>query len=336
MTTDKKQEQGFVAIVVAALIMVILSLITIGFTRMMQREQQQAVDRQLTRQALYAAESGINDVYNGLVDGTLAQIEKTDCDVSGLPNDGVISESTNVAYTCVLYDKTPGELNYSISTSDSKVSPLKTESGRIFSSVTIRWSQEKGLNNIPGLPDCAAAGVFPASRAGNVPLLRVDFSNTTTLARDNLINSTDYLYLAPCRGAGTATYRYVAGAKGTVVPVVCAAGAALPCTLTINGLASNSYVARIRSVYDSAQVSIDGLEQLGGGATGPAEFADSQTSIDVTARAADVVRRLRVAVPIGQPNNSPESVLQAFDGVCKLLSVDLVSVPNRVTDNCTY
>ncbi len=330
------QEQGFIAIVVAALIMVILSLITIGFTRMMQREQQQALDRQLTRQALYAAESGINDVYEGLRQGTLTEIEKTDCDVGDLPNDGVISDSTNIAYTCALYDKTPAQLAYSISTSDSKISPLITESGRNFSTITIQWGQEKGLNNVATLPDCGSAGIFPRSRAGNVPLLKVDFTNTSTLSRDSLINSTDYLYVSPCKGAGTTTYRYVGGAKGTVVGVSCNASATLPCSLTINGLASNRYVARIHSVYDSSQVVIDGSEQLGGGATGPVEFAQSQTSIDVTARATDVVRRLRVSIPLGQPDNPPESVFQSFDGVCKLLSIDTVSSPARITDDCTY
>lgn len=336
MTTKKTKEQGFVAIVVAALIMVILSLITIGFTRMMQQEQQEALDRQLTRQALYAAESGINDVYEGLSDGTLTQIEKTDCDVSDLPNDGVISDSTNIAYTCALYDKTPAELAYSVGTADSKISPLITESGRNFASITIRWAQEKGLNNVATLPTCASAGTFPASRAGNVPLLRVDFTNTSTLSRDNLINSTDYLYLAPCRGGGTTTYAYASGAKGTVVAVGCVAGAPLPCSLTITGLSGSKYVARIHSVYDSSQIIIDGLEQLGGGATGPVEFAQSQTSIDVTARATDVVRRLRVAIPLGQPDNPPESVFQSFDGICKQLSIDTVSTPARITDDCTY
>ncbi len=339
MTTYKDKEHGFDAIVVASIKMVILSLITIGFTRMMQREQQQALDRQLTRQALYAAESGINDVYELLNDGddsTLAQIEKTECDVSDLPNDGVISDSTNVSYTCALYDKTPAELAYSVSTSDSKVSPLITESGRNFSSITLNWGQEKGLNNVDALPVCGAATTFPAARSGNVPLLRLDFTNISTLSRQSLIDSTDYLYLAPCKSGGTTTYNYAAGAKGTVVTVRCSAGAPLPCSLTINGLSGNKYVARIHSVYDSSQVTINGLEQLGGGATGPVEFAQSQTSIDVTARATDVVRRLRVAVPLGQPDNPPESVFQSFDGICKLLSVDIVSSPARITDDCTY
>lgn len=176
----EREEQGFVAIVVAALIMVILSLITIGFTRMMQREQRQALDRQLTRQALYAAESGINDVYEYIrtADPMTLDVEKTECDVSMLPNGGVISDSGNVAYTCALYDKTPGELLYSVSTSDSKVTQLITETRNHFETVRLRWGQEEGLNDVSSLPTCGAdANIFPAARAGNVPMLRIDLTN---------------------------------------------------------------------------------------------------------------------------------------------------------------
>jgi Tfp pilus assembly protein PilX len=339
MTKREKREEGFVAIVVAALIMVILSLITIGFTRMMQREQQQALDRQLTRQALYAAESGINDVYEGLRSGALTAVEKTECDVTDttqFPNGGVISETGNVAYTCALYDKTPTELIYSISTSESKVAQLITESGNAFSSLRIRWANEEGLNNVSALPSCGTdANIFPTSRSGNIPMLRIDLTDTTVLSRDALIGNTDYLYVAPCNGTASSTHSFPSATNGSVVQVSCIDGQDLPCTLTINNLSSTTYVARIRSVYDSAQLTIDGLERVGAG-TAEVNFDQSQTSIDVTARANDVVRRLRVSIPVAQPDNPPEAVFQSFDGVCKLLEVD-TSIPAtpRIKDSCS-
>ncbi len=342
MTMREKREQGFVAIVVAALIMVILSLITIGFTRMMQREQRQALDRQLTRQALYAAESGINDVYEGLRNGDLVAVEKTECDVTNtaqFPNGGVISESGNIAYTCALYDKTPTELIYSISTSESKVAQLITETGNAFSSIRIRWANEEGLNNVPALPACGNdANTFPTARSGNIPMLRIDLTDTTVLSRDALINGTDYLYVAPCSGTATSNniHSFPSATNGNIVQVGCVDGQDLPCTLTINNLMSNRYVARIRSIYDSAQLTIDGQERLVPVGTAEVNFDQSQTSIDVTARANDVVRRLRVSIPIAQPDNPPEAVFQSFDGVCKLLEVD-TSIPAtpRIKDSCS-
>jgi hypothetical protein len=56
-----RREGGFVSIIVCMIIMTILSLITIGFAQIMAREQRQALDRQLSSQAFYAAESGVND-----------------------------------------------------------------------------------------------------------------------------------------------------------------------------------------------------------------------------------------------------------------------------------
>ena len=50
------------SIVASIIIMVILSLIAISFARIMRQEQQQALERQLTTQAYYAAETAVNDV----------------------------------------------------------------------------------------------------------------------------------------------------------------------------------------------------------------------------------------------------------------------------------
>ncbi len=337
MRFKNEDKQGFVSIVVAALIMIILSLITIGFTRLMQREQRQAIDRQLTRQALYAAESGINDVIESIRNGDLTEIEKMDCDVNDLPNDGVISDNGSIAYTCAMYDKTPGELLFSMSTSESKVTEMLTETGNNFDSITVNWAQEEGLNNVTSLPACgSAAATFPGAIAGNrVPLLRMDITNISTLSRDALINATDYLYLVPCLGSATSSYAFLSGGQGKVIQVGCIDGQTYPCSLTITGISgSNSYAARLKSVYDTAIVSIVGKEQVGGGATDDVEFDRAQTSIDVTARASDIVRRLRVAVPLGSAENPPEAVFQSFDGVCKLLSVDIESDPDRIIDGC--
>lgn len=342
-TKDIKQS-GFVSVIVAAMIMIILSLITIGFTRIMQREQQQVLDRQLSKQALYAAESGINDVYGALKANPNLPAQKTTCDVVGnvggqanpAKNGGKLDEDGTVAYTCVLYDKTPTELAYSLNTSESNLVELITESGNPFSTMRFRWGNEMGNNDIEALPECGFSTTFPSTRPGNTPLLRVDLTDTTTLSRDALIISTDYLYLAPCKGPGTNQYTYLSEARGVVVGVACNSEGTLPCEILIDGLSSKSYLARIRAIYDSAQLVIGASETISPGVTDVVEFRKAQTSIDVTAKANDVVRRLRVTIPFAETDSPPEGVFQAFDGVCKLMSVDF-SVPATpiITDPCT-
>jgi Tfp pilus assembly protein PilX len=326
MVKHKQVEKGFVAIVVTMMIMIILSLITIGFTRIMQREQRQALDRQLSRQALYAAESGINDVYNKIKNAENL-VEKTDCSLQdlGLEGDGVLNDARTVGYTCAMYDKTPKELVYSVGVSDSRIALLKTASGNNFNSLDISWGNEDGsalnANDSTKIPDCVAdANSFTNDRAGTIPFLRLDITDISTLSRAGLIAGTDSLYIVPCKGPGpSTTYTYsTAAPKGKVIQVNCReASDARPCRFTIDGLNQNTYSMRLRSIYDSAAVVITAIEVSGAAA----EFAQAQTSIDVTAKANDVTRRLRVSIPTAEATSPPEAVVQVFNGVCKKLSV---------------
>ena len=59
-------EEGFASIVIALILIIVLSLLTIGFAQLARREQQTALSKQLANQAQYAAESGINDAYYDL------------------------------------------------------------------------------------------------------------------------------------------------------------------------------------------------------------------------------------------------------------------------------
>ena len=58
---DQPDQRGFAAIVVALVLILVLSLLTIGFAELMRHEQRSALDKQLSSQAYYAAESGVND-----------------------------------------------------------------------------------------------------------------------------------------------------------------------------------------------------------------------------------------------------------------------------------
>ncbi len=60
MAKLKQNESGLAAIAVTMIIMGIVTLIVVGFATLMRREQRQALDQQLSTQAFYAAESGVN------------------------------------------------------------------------------------------------------------------------------------------------------------------------------------------------------------------------------------------------------------------------------------
>src|SRR4029079_15615056 len=57
----RTSESGIVAILVVIVFSALLAVISIGFSHLMNREARQALDRQLSLQAYYCAESGVND-----------------------------------------------------------------------------------------------------------------------------------------------------------------------------------------------------------------------------------------------------------------------------------
>ena len=339
----KKNEKGFVSIITAATIMIILALITIGFTIIVQREQRQSLDRQLSRQALYAAESGINQTFNALVsDNTIPDEKLDDCDPSVGGINPVVDAEDQIEYTCILYDKSPTRLDFIISPTDSKVVELRTFTDEPFTQINIEWgSTDPDLNDPTSLPPCNnSAREFPRDRTDSIPVLRVDLTNLADLSRNALLNNSAYMYLSPCNGSrgsdGVNSYAFrEAVDNDNVIPVRCSGSGSTPCRLTVpidlNVDNTASFLGRIRPIYSDVNVVIRG--ELAPSIPGPAEveFA-GQYSIDVTARANDVVRRLRAALPITSTELKPEAVLQSFQGVCKQLDVD-TSI-GTVTDNC--
>ena len=339
-------EAGFVSIIVATLLMIILSLITVGFTQLMQREQRQAIDRQLSRTALYAAESGVNDVLGAIGSGAVGygtSTAKTNCNVDGTggfaalgPNgDGTLSADGSVAYTCALYDERPGALQFdNITANDSKVVKLEAASGNPFNSLTVTWGNPAG-NNLGLLPGCSDVVLDNAqSRTGAPPIVRLDLTSlpTAPYTRDALLANTEYVYLAPCDGIVPGSLVFDPATAADVVRVGCTGTGDQSCEATINNLQSipsDTFLVRIGAVYGTANVSISGVDS----SLGDVEFLDAQVGVDVTARANDVVRRLRVSVPINRSVDVPEAALQVFEGVCKLLHID-PSPTTLVHDEC--
>lgn len=345
-----KQQSGFVSIVVAALLMVILALITLGFTRLMQREQRQAIDRYLSRQALYAAESGINDVAARIADPTVDPIydlqAKSDCDVTGLgpSGDGRLSSDGTVAYTCALFDRTPDTLEYTTDEQHSKITELNTASGNPLDTLTITWGNsdlDPNNNLLSNLPACGFdAQDLPPARSNAPPVLKVDLTKIgARYVRSDMLRDTEYFYLMPCDGGAAPTnfaFNPTDTQRGRVVQVRCTGTGSRPCTFTIDSMSpfnSSKYFLRMRPIYTSATVTVEGTEA--GGL--PVAFNNAQVSIDITAKAGDVIRRLRASLPIADITTDmgiPEAVLQGFDGICKQIDVVDLAAPSEVLDYC--
>ncbi len=135
----KNHQDGLVSIVIVTIIVSIMALITIGFSRIMDRELRQALDRELSSQASYAVKSGLNDARayvnnvsknggdpstNGCLDLSPTQIPKQFVrSISGSYTDPVNKNPTdnNVKYSCIIIDTNPRELIFNVNRGSSVV-----------------------------------------------------------------------------------------------------------------------------------------------------------------------------------------------------------------------
>jgi len=360
-SSSRTSESGFVAIIVASILMVIMTLITIGFTQIMQREQRQALDRQLSTQAFYAAESAVNDFYTSLEafydDPTTYSFpgrEKLDCDTSDFPalNDGKIDGvDGDISYTCLQYDLDPPTIEFNngnITTNQSKVVPIQQADRENFTEITIGWEHQDtdGLDaSVSGLAgSCAGDIVFPTDRASATPLMRIDLLRLPrTVSADNdelfatpinLEAATEqvlHLYLEPRNGCGTNSINFTdhneLDEKGQIVLTDCrkSTDARRDCELTIqmndSAPQSDQYIMRMRSVYANANATISGATVAGD----RTELKNAQVLVDATGKANDVLRRIQVRIKAKLQRDIeysiPEPVFQAMSGFCKSITV---------------
>ena len=73
-------------VLLTMILMIVVGLIVLGFAQISRRNQRQALDRQLSTQAFYAAETGVNDAANLIktaVQAGTVVAAKPDCTSTG-------------------------------------------------------------------------------------------------------------------------------------------------------------------------------------------------------------------------------------------------------------
>ena len=331
-------EKGMVSIMTTMVLMIVISLIVLGFAQISRRNQKESLDRQLSTQAFYAAETGVNDarelIQNALASGTPAAdvAEKTGCTDSGAGGfygslNPVIDAAANVKYSCLLVDPTPDVLRYSDVGTTSLVVSGTSASGAPFSGVRLTWRTK----DMPTNPNNGCPVSLPAS-AGNGqftpngiswtcghPVLRFDLVPTSgSLTVDGLRDSTMTTFAVPFRTGGTTTMPYAA----SVANVNNAKGVRCDgtgCSLTVNTLSQNSYSLRIQTIYRLAELQVCFINNTGD----CMDVSGAQAVIDSTGRAQDVLRRIQVNVPLRatSQNRLSDYAVQSTDAICKRFSV---------------
>lgn len=313
-TTTKANERGIISIMLTVVMILVISLIVLGLAQISRRELRQSADSQLSAQAFYAAESGVNDAarkLNTFIGSTIPP--KDECGNVGPYNfNTIISAADGISYSCLLIEPNPTSLTATLG-QDSQVLPLKATDGAALGSIKLNWTKPDGIpgtyTNCPSNTD----HVFSPTGSWACPygLLRIDLVNTSSNAYDraSLLSNTMTLFIVPTRasGGGTATASFAAGAGAHV-----ANGCVTSCQLTISGLSGKEYYLRATEIYRTGgelNVSLDGLRGLTG----------AQAVVDATGKAQDVLRRVRVTLDIAGDNNNRGAVggVMSGESICK-------------------
>jgi Tfp pilus assembly protein PilX len=325
----RSSQSGTISIMTTMVLMIVITLIVLGFAQVSRRTQRESLDRQLSSQSFYAAESGINDIrdliHQAVNNGT-AVPDKTGCTDTGPGGfyatlNPTIDAGRGVSYSCALVDASPTILRYSDVGTTSVIVPMTSASGANFSTVKLSLQSKLTGTPITGCP-ASANNAFKTTTnwTCGYGVLRFDLVPTAGngLTADSLRNSTMTTFAVPVNAGGVATIPYIAGTANTNNRIGMQCNNA-GCNLTITGLSQNSYYLRVTSLYQDVAMQVTGT--VTGGVA--AEIAGAQAAIDVTGKSQDVLRRIQVNVPIhaDSKNQLSDYALESTDSICKRYSV---------------
>lgn len=243
MVEKQRREDGFVSLFTVIFFMLLISVITIGFLRIMTIEQRQALDNDLTASALASAESGIEDAkrailkYTSLPEGDPLKndlrnaLNSSACDALfsnatirtalNIRNDGSITgqPELNQFYTCLSVNLNSPDYISNSTAGKSEFIPLRTENNEQFDQIRVSWhlvsttigTEGDGMPQryAPGitLPQVTGSSTINSWTAQGYPAyLRVGvygFPNGN-FNRDNINDRSRSVFLAPNSAANAA------------------------------------------------------------------------------------------------------------------------------------
>jgi len=340
-------QRGMVSFLVTMIMMIVITLIVVGFSDITRRNVRETLDHQLSAQAFYAAESGINVTQKTIIDyvntsGYAGLATKNTCvneyDPTTAAGTAPIAQlSSGVRYTCVLVNPKPSSLQFSANQGESTITPITADD--VLKSLNVSWSLQDGGSQTA----CAGGNDYsfaPSDTWGNdcdLGVLRLDLiANPSTSATSvaALASNTITIFLTPrgthnaavTVGFGGSTTGYVVSGKDAGGSGTCASGAC-SATITLPDNTAN-YEVRATTLYkDSKTVTVMGVTN-----SGTAHFMGAQAVVDVTGQDQDELRRIQARVALTSTGSAiPANALSGANGVCKHFLVLPTGTVNAAT-----
>ena len=315
-------EEGIVSILVTIVMMIVLTLLVLGLAQIGLSDQQNALKRQLSTEAYYLAESGINYSINNNY--------SSNCSNGGI----IIDSTTKASIPCVLSSITNNNL-YQLNSGQSKVVPLSGTDN--ISSINLSWT---GSNAISG-NQCSNSGLTKvASWNCPYPILMVNIvsadllqsgKNIDTLFKENLTDGITTLYLYPYNGVGDSS---TITSINQIIKVDCRSGTSCSVNINTGNIAQNlhEFYLRITPIYGPTSIALSGTVINSG------TIKSNQTAIDSTGKVGNTSQRLYNRISTsnttslsnqGNSDQTPLFGIQTTKDLCK----NFQGYYNSSTDN---
>tara|TARA_Y100001949_G_scaffold173846_1_gene180170 strand:+ start:1343 stop:2548 length:1206 start_codon:yes stop_codon:yes gene_type:complete len=185
-STRAIRQSGAVSLFVVVFAILLMSVVTISFLRIMTNDQQQAANNDLSQSAYDSALGGVEDAKRALVkykqtcedtpgdcSSWTSNIASTTCNTgivySGVVGSGVGSSEVKIqqssgdqaldqAYTCVTMQLDTDDYVLDLSPSASGLIPLITDAGDSFTKVRVEWFSKDDVSNDAGDVEVGTVG----------------------------------------------------------------------------------------------------------------------------------------------------------------------------------
>ena len=340
MRTIAKDVQGAAAFLTVIVLAILLTVIVTGLLRLSIVDSRDAIDDDLTNRAFFAAESGINQVAQELV--TRTSFTNADNCTSDVTVGFIGPDTDDTEITCELIDLTPGEIEAELTENESFTAPLRFAGNRP-QNVTVRWHQI-GDVNAGGNGDMIelrnATTFLPQNDwvNGRFPaVLRITIIDSPGdgLIDLNAIGSRTVFAIPSENGIGDDVERTgsrLISNDGAVVGANCRRSGineGFACEIDIPvPVGGGTPSIKVQPIYGATSIQVDSGDT--------ADFREVQATVDITARAGDVFRRIRANVDLtggsavsDDVDPIPDAALVSGEGICKQITIGAT-----VQDDC--
>ena len=323
-------ERGFASIIVTTVLIAVIGLIIVGFSLTVRRNQKETLDRQLSTQAYYAAETAVNEakataVQQFLADGQVKT--KTECDAAEYNTRTYSQDGVNVS--CLLVDGSLDSMlfNSVVEGQDTFAAVIPTDPGAAgrIKYIDLTWKPASKPADNPEIGCNGGSGVLPPRNnwgSCDYGALRIDVADGFETGFNPNAFATSAILL-PSAGPVNATlnadvnYSFTNAGAYQVGATDCNSTVCAK-RITITAPADGkSYYMRMRSIYRDSSVSIYPKNAAGGTVE-----TKGQIIIDATGKAQGVLRRIQVRVPVDAGAvNAPFGAIESTGSICKRFAV---------------